>query len=74
MQTLTTTQTSIGGLAGIPARSRIEAIELESGEWLASSSEFPALIGAGPTVEDAMCEMFDLIEVAQRSKRQPRNQ
>jgi hypothetical protein len=47
---------------GESARRCIVAVEIEGGEWLASSSDWPELVGQGPALEDSIVDLFDQAE------------
>lgn len=40
----------------------IEVFELEGGDFIALHSAWPGLAGAGPSLEDSIVELFEMIE------------
>ncbi len=40
----------------------MQVFELEGGEFIAVHSAWPGLAGAGPTIEDSLVDLFELID------------
>ena len=43
-------------------KSTMQVFELEGGEFIAVHSAWPGLAGAGPTIEDSLVDLFELID------------
>lgn len=44
----------------------IRAVELDTGQWLATSTDNPSIIGSGDDFEDAAVDLFDQLEQARQ--------
>lgn len=40
----------------------MQVFELEGGEFVAVHSAWPGLAGSGPTIEDSLVDLFELID------------